>query len=50
MDKSLPIEICIGNLNNDFFNHWGYYDNPDEAIEALLWIKEHMSEMMEDKE
>lgn len=50
MAKNLYIEISISqNYDNDF-DHWGYYDSIEEAIEALYDMKEHIEDFYEDYE
>lgn len=45
----MRIEICIENENKEFFEHEGYYDSIDEAINELyklrtIWIKQKSKE------
>lgn len=48
MAKELHIEISIAKNFEDNFDHWGYYDSVDEAIEALFDMKVHMDEFYEE--
>lgn len=44
--RNLYIEISIAKRYDDDFEHWGYYDNIDEAIEALLNMKKNCSRFL----
>lgn len=48
MAKNLCIEISIATSYDNNFDHWGYYDDIDEAINALLDMKEHLEDFYED--
>ena len=48
--RNLYIEISIAKGYDDDFEHWGYYDNIDEAIEALLNMKKIAADFYEDIE
>ena len=48
MAKNLFVEISICKDWDNDFDHWGYYDSVDEAIEALIDMKEHIEEFYED--
>ena len=48
MAKNLNVEISIAQSYNDEFDHWGYYDSIEEAMEALYNMKEHIEDFYED--
>lgn len=50
MAKTLHVEISIAQSYDDNFDHWGYYDNIDDAIAALFDMKEHIEDFYEDDE
>lgn len=50
MAKNLEVEISIAHPDDDCFEHEGYYDSIDEAIEALKYIKEHIDDYFEDED
>lgn len=48
MAKNLHIEISIAKSYDDDFDHWGYYDNIGDAIDALIDMEEHIEDFYED--
>lgn len=50
MAKNLNVEIMLAYPDDDCFEHEGYYDSIDEAIEALKFIKEHIDDYFEDED
>lgn len=48
MAKNLYIEISIAKSYDDDFDHWGYYDNIGDAIDALIDMEEHIEDFYED--
>ena len=50
MAKNLNVEIMLAHTDDDCFEHEGYYDSIEEAIEALKYIKEHIDDYCEDED
>lgn len=50
MAKKLEVEIMLARPGDDCFEHEGYYDSIDDAIEALKYIKEHIDDYYEDED
>ena len=50
MAKNLNVEIMLVHPDDDCFEHEGYYDSIEEAIEALKYIKEHIDDYYEDED
>lgn len=48
MAKNLHIEISIAKNYDDDFDHWEYYDNIGDAIDALIDMEEHIEDFYED--
>lgn len=48
MAKNLFIEISIAQNEEDDFDHWGYYDSIEEAINELFNMKENIDDFYED--
>lgn len=48
MVKNLHIEISIAKSYDDDFDHWGYYGNIGDAIDALIDMEEHIEDFYED--
>lgn len=43
----MQIEISLAENDGDYFEHEGYYDSYDEAIEALMILKYGGSEIVD---